>query len=79
MAFLSTYKVRRVTNSYYQTHYLGDSKQEIRISHYKHEPSVVFWGEYGVQMMDGRTYEVVNGPINLNWSRHFIEEKKEGR
>lgn len=77
--FLSTYKVKRVSNDYYQTHYLGDSRQEIFISHYKQEPSIVFWGEYGVQMINGKTYEVLNGPIDLNWSRQYISKQKKDR
>ncbi|UTR06206.1 hypothetical protein MM326_19365 [Alkalihalobacillus sp. LMS6] len=72
LAFLANYQVKRVSQSYYQKQLLYGSQQEVFISHYSHNASVVFIGEAGVHVVNQGTYRIVNGPIDLSELENVI-------
>lgn len=54
-----------------------DERFEFTITHAKSNPSIVWIGANYVQVLVGNYYEVVNGPIDMEWIEEFNEKYKE--
>ena len=71
MEFLSQYRVKKVSEETFNVNRKNEEKFEFTITHSKTNPAIVMAYESGVHVLVGSYYEVVNGPIDMEWIRNY--------
>lgn len=76
MEFLSQYRVKRISEETYNQFLLEEDSFEFVITHENSNPAIVHALEGHVHILNGKYYEVVNGPINMEWIKAFNQKYK---
>ncbi|WP_078392956.1 hypothetical protein [Shouchella patagoniensis] len=76
VSFLGEYQVKRVDTDVYHQQFIEEKPLELYISHQKSKPSIVFLGETGVMIIGTSGFELLNGPLEVEWFQEFIEENE---
>lgn len=74
LGFLSQYEVKKISENQFQERNDGSSGFEFTITHSKKNPVIMWLFEERLHIYVGEYYEVINGPINMEWLRDFHEE-----
>lgn len=71
MNFLSQYRAKKISEEEFNQSMFGVEKFEFTITHSKANPAIVFAYENVVHIVAGNYYEIVNGPIDMEWINSF--------
>ncbi|WP_078380678.1 hypothetical protein [Sutcliffiella halmapala] len=73
LKFLAQYRVKRINEETYNVH-LNSESFEFIISHSKANPAIVQVMSNNVHIFVGNYYEVLNGPIDMEWITNYNEK-----
>ncbi|MGM7700635.1 hypothetical protein ACSVDE_02855 [Pseudalkalibacillus sp. Hm43] len=76
MDFLSQYRVKRIDEDTYNQFLALEENFETTIYHRQANPAIVHSMENYVHILNGKYYEVVNGPIDIEWIKTYNEKWK---
>ena len=74
MEFLSQYRVKKISEEKYNEIRNSKIEFEFTITHLKEKPAIVMSHGNSVHVLVGSYYEVVNGPIDMEWIRNYHEK-----
>ncbi|MCG3086663.1 hypothetical protein [Sporosarcina cyprini] len=77
LEYLGSYRVKKIKEEEFTANQYQGERFEFTITHAKSNPSIVWIGANHVQVLVGNYYEVVNGPIDMEWIEEFNEKYKE--
>lgn len=77
MEFLSQYRVKRINEESFNENLNNEELFEFTISHSNENPAIVWILENRVHIFVGNYYEVINGPIDMEWIRKYNEKYRE--
>ena len=74
MEFLSQYRVKKISEEKFNEIRNSKIDFEFTITHLKEDPAIVMSYGNSVHVVVGNYYEVVNGPIDMEWIRNYHEK-----
>ncbi|HWL23709.1 MAG TPA: hypothetical protein VNR38_08160, partial [Ureibacillus sp.] len=77
MEFLSQYRVKKVSEDTFNEKINGEVGFELTINYSKANPAIVWVDENRVHILVGNYYEVVNGPIDIEWIKEYNNKYRE--
>ncbi|TYS63532.1 hypothetical protein FZC76_20160 [Sutcliffiella horikoshii] len=77
MEFLSQYRIKKVSEDTFIEKINSEERFEFTINHSKANPAIVWVLENRVHILVGNYYEVVNGPIDMEWIKEYNNKYRE--
>lgn len=77
LEFLSQYRIKRISEAQFNEKINSKDRFEFTINHSKANPSIVWVFGDRVHILVGHYYEVLNGPIDMEWINEFNDKYRE--